>query len=282
MQLKLHVLIASICLLLAGCQSVPYYERQPQFSPAPQPNQGRLLISRFNIPKADIGLFLYALLAPQQPPSRMFQRMISIYDVTEEIRYIGTMTDDDYSTWLEYNVHAGMRTLMLTRTLSHLFPAQGGHEHTDFLEIEVQPGVTHHVAISTHGFNQETYFGQLTIEDRHRDACSSFGKLGYRPLNDAIEAYMTQNGIHPQADTFKPYCRSLARPYIVKPNANALSEFNKARPAIEALRKNNYTAWKQEGEKAYAPYDVARPDPRFVNADGSVGTNLSDSVDFPK
>lgn len=276
-------LIASTCLLLAGCQSVPYYEKQPQFSSAPAPTQGRLLVSRFDIPKADVGLFLYALLAPNNQNSRLFQPMTSIYDVTDEVRYLGTMTDDDYGTWLEYDARPGMRTLMLTRMPSQLFPSQGMDGHTDFVEIDVQPGAIHHVAVSRFGFRREMYLGRLLFEERHREACLDFTKMDYRSRNEAIEAYMTKHGIPSQVDTFKYYCRYLAHPFIIKPNANALAEFDKAKPVVEAVRKKNHEVWKREGEKVYdTPYDVARPDPRFVNEDGSIWSKPSDVADFPR
>lgn len=283
MRLKLSALIASICLLLAGCQSVPYYEKQPQFSPAPPSDKGRLLISRFDIPKADVGLLLYALFAPPPSHSTLFKPKTSVYDVTDEVHYLGTMTDEDYGTWLEYDARPGIRTLMLTRMLSQLFPSQEMEGHTDFVEVDVRPGAFHHVAVSRFGFRREMYLGQLLFEERHREACLDFTKMDYRARNESIETYMVKHGIPSQVDTFKYYCRYLSHPFIIKPNADALAEFDKAKPVVEALRKKNHDAWKRDGEKVYdTPYDVARPNPHIYNEDGSIKSTPSDVADFPR
>lgn len=246
------ILALPLALALVGCQIVPLAEtsRTTFTAPASGPN-GQVRIGAFHIPKEEPGTKLTHFLLGGPNLNRPFDA--SIFDVTGEMRYLGTLTVG-WPFWLEYETPAGKHTLMLTAGPSS---QRIDWQNIDFIEIDVQPGGINHVALSRYGFLSYPYLGEVQISDPNRKYCESLtGKPGER--EKLAIAYMAANGIDPNAKDFERFCRVLSDPKrIVNPTEEARRQFAELRPQLEKLRAEHYEKWKREAEKR-APYDLMR------------------------
>lgn len=132
-----YILLVVVLVWLAGCQTVPLYTVKPGFGEVPEPGKGRVRITVFHIPKDEPGVKLYRFLGALAGANTRVRYRASIYDVTDGVTYIGTISNDGYAEWLEYDAPAGQRILMLTQAGRKLFPADGDSPYTDFIKINV-------------------------------------------------------------------------------------------------------------------------------------------------
>jgi hypothetical protein len=250
--LKTLILALPLALALTACQTVPLTETSRTSFSAPASGQsGQVRIGSFHIPKEEPGIKLTHFLLGGPNLNRPFNA--SVFDVTGEMRYLGTLTVG-WPSWLEYEAPAGKHTLMLTAgpALQRI-----DWQNIDFIEIDVKPGGINHVALSRYGFLSYPYLGEVQISDSNRKYCESLtGKPGEREKS-AI-TYMAANGIDPNAKDFERFCRVLSDPKrIASPTEEARRQFEEFKPQLEKLRTEHYEKWKSEAEKR-APYDLMR------------------------
>ena len=132
----------------------------------------------------------------------------TIYDVTNEPILIGNLSGVqsgigsrsmffNSAGWIELDLPAGKHTLMLTvdgfKKASQL--------HTEFVDVNVEPQQVKHVTLSQYGFIRFPYFGEILLEQKHYDFCTSLQgddvtkssnirDVAYKKRLAAIQAYM--------------------------------------------------------------------------------------------
>lgn len=262
MPLARWVVLVLFLLSLSACQTVPLYDAAPKaFSVPSSKENGLICINPFQIPKNEPGATLFLILVAAGGGNIHHPISASVFDVTDETRYIGTVgfnRNGVLGGWVEYEAPVGKRTLMLTLAgNSSVFTQNLGISHTDFIEVEVKPGGVNHVVLSRYGISRYPYLGEIVITDKHREYCLALtGRLGDR--KDAIEQYMADNNINRYAWDFRSYCLALSEPRIVQTaNEEARRQFAEQRSHIDAVRKETYSKWQTEGEKRL-PYDLMR------------------------
>lgn len=254
--LKTLLLVLPLALILTACQTVPITETSRTTFAEPPAQNGMVRVSNFHIPKDEPGTTLTHFFIGSPYLNESFG--VSIFDITGETRYLGTVNAGSirrpelYQQWLEHEFPAGKRTLMLAAGVNSI-----GVHHADFIEIDVKPGEASHVAISRYGFLTYPYLGEVRISAGNRKFCEALsGKPSER--EKSAMAYMAANGIDPNARDFERFCRVLSNPrQILAPTEHARSLIAELKPQIEKLRAEQYAIWMREAEKR-APYDLMR------------------------
>lgn len=266
MNVKLTVffMILTITLGLSGCQSVPLVEvSKTGFSAPPSSQAGLVRIGTFYIPKDEHGARLFHLLVLVGGGNVNHVVGASIFDITDEMHYVGTLfaggTHEFLPGWFEFETRPGIRTLMLVEGYPGKIAAPSGSiiQHVDFIEIDTRPGSINQVVLSRYGVMRKLYLGEVRISDTNRKFCEELtGKP--RDREKSAKAYMTANGIDPNAIDFVSFCRTLSdHKQIVRPTDEARRQFTELKPQLEKLRVEHYEKWKREAEKR-APYDLMR------------------------
>lgn len=250
-------------IFLSGCgtASVRTIDSRPDFSLQPQGNNGRLIISTFQIPKTEFGVNVFhfmALLGGAKTVQVPFKS--KVYDVTNnEPKFIGSATNA--AAWLEYSIPAGERVLMMDRT---------GTYTPDFLIVNIKPGETTHVAISQYGYMSYAYLGEIVMEKQDYNFCTGLQKQTERTASEYLRnwasfdssagKYVTDNHIA-SANAFRNYCTALALPvYVNVPDKIALDEFEKIKPDVVALRDQHFEKWKSDPDNKKPPFDLRNGD----------------------
>lgn len=258
-QLK-YLALACIALLLSACQTVSLYKQDRHAFTDPQDKGHSVIrVAGFQIPKDEPGTTLMLVLAAAGGADIHAPTGASIFDITEETRYLGTLWisryGDGFTHWLEASVPPGKRRLMLA--LAGKGSILGQVEHTDFIEVDVAPGGVTHAVLSRHGFLRHPYLGEVDISDEDRARCSAFAG-NRRERASFVEKYMAERQISPYANDFKAFCLLLSDPKTIQePNDESLKQVEQSRERIESLRTEGYGKWRSEAEKR-VPYDLMR------------------------
>lgn len=261
------LLLASV--LNAGCQAIPQKKPNIGFSPLPNDNHGRVLVSSLYVPVNEPGVTAYYLLGALAGAKTDIRYYASVFDVTDGIHYIGEIgnggalygKDREYiGPWLEYDAPIGKRTLMLS---SH-----GGSKlitHVDFIEVNIEPNKIKDIAISQAGFMRFPYLTEIKFEDKHRKFCSALVGKDTETMVNEVESYKAANNIDPLAKDFNSYCLGLAQlANVIVPNEASIKNFEGIKPAVETAKGNNYASWRSKQDKnpgydLMHLYDVIKP-----------------------
>ena len=260
-------------VVLSGCQTMPTYSYKKETQSATVlalPSSKEMGVVRFNAyqtPKDEPLATGYLLLAAIGGANIHYPVHASVFDVTDEMRYVGTTMVDTrtlYGGWLEHEVPAGKRIFMLTLAggPSNIYaPALGG-AHADFVEIDVKPNSVHHVALTRHGFNRYPYFNELLIDEKYLDYClHQMPKGSMREQYEIMDRRMKELGIDPDARDYRGYCVKLAgAKYVHVKDEVSLKQFSEGKGKLEAIRKESFPEWKEKGEKL-PPYNLMKTFP---------------------
>lgn len=213
-------------------------------------------VGNFHIPKDEPGTTFTHFLIGSPYLNETFG--VSIFDVADEARYLGTINSYSarrpgiYQQWLEQEFQAGKRTLMLAAGVNGI-----GTLHADFIEIDIKPGEINHVVLSRYGFLTYPYLSEVKISNTNRRFCETVtGKAPER--EKVVLAYMAENGIDSYARDFARFCQVLSNPVqIISPTAQAIKQISELKPQIEKVRVESYEKWKNESEKRQ-PYDLMK------------------------
>ena len=240
------------------------------FSPLPAADKGRVLISGVHIPKTEAGVSIFYVLAvlstPQQTSGTPFNA--TIYDVTNEPILVGNMSgtqsgigssnmQNNSSGWIELDLPVGKHTLMLTvdgfKKVSPL--------HTEFIEVNVESQQVKHISLSQYGFIRLPYFGEILLEQKHYDFCSSLQSVdytksvdirttAYKKRKEAIQAYMASNAISAKATDFADYCQALTEQQpIHKASEAEVKAFEADKVTPMNIKTSHYKSWQGQTEK---------------------------------
>lgn len=260
------LLMGFICVLVVGCKTIPAYDVKNGFTSAPAKNKGRILISTFRIPKEETGVSIFKFLGALGGANTNTKYSASIYDVTNDIQYIGTISSSNYDTarsffnqkWVEYNPPVGKRLLMLTSGFS-VFPDENDSPHIDFVEVEARENKTNHVAITQYGYTQMPYFGIVKMSRGNYQFCSNLSKkIPAKTLMLNIKNYMKSNKIDEHAIDFQKYCLSLAKEAkVILAKKETRKLFLKSKPSLSTLKNDNYDQWLKSEDKL-PPYNLMK------------------------
>lgn len=245
--MRLSILSILLFILLTGC-SAPINSVKPQFTPktSVSADKGSVVFSTLDTSKWDVA---YTVVFGTHPLP------VSIYDVTDDLKYIGTMHTSS-SSFIEYTPPFGKRVLMLTSNGLH---AISPFYHTDFIEVDITKEKMTHIAISQSGFRQMPYFHELLMKDKDFDFCSQPNSEPYIS-DDKMNSYMSTQGIDPNAKYFKKYCNMLSSKYksINVPNQNAYNEFEARKSKIQDLKNKDFSEWKKD-HPTHEVFDLVKP-----------------------
>lgn len=263
-KLRVRALILPLALALSACQTVPLTEPGRTAFASPESSlNGTVRIGTFHIPKDEHGARLFHFLVLAGGGNVNHVVGASIFDITDEMRYVGTLlaggTYDFPATWFEFEARPGKRTLMLVEAFPGKIAAlsESMTQHVDFIEIDTQPGSINHVVLSRYGLMRKLYLGEVQISNANRKYCEALtGKP--REREKSALAYMASNGIDSNATDFARFCRTLSDlKRVVSPTAEAQKQFTELKPQLEKLRMEHYEKWKREAGKR-VPYDLMR------------------------
>lgn len=255
---------------LSACQTTPMYSYKKEtqsasaFAMPSSKDMGVIRFNGFQTPKDEPGVRALHILALIGGGNVNYPVHASVFDVTNETRYVGTTMVDTgslYGGWLEYEVPAGKRRFMLVNAggPSNIVAVSLGTPHTDFIEVDVKPNGISHVALTRQGFNRYPYFNELVIDEKYLDYClQQLPRVSMREQFEIVEKYMKDNGIDSKARDYRAYCVKLAgAKYVQIPNEVSLKQVAELKDRIESIRKEGYTAWSASAEKA-PRYDLMR------------------------
>ena len=242
----------------------------PGFSPLPEADKGRVLISGVHIPKTEAGVSIFYVLAvlstPQQTSGTAFNA--TIYDVTNEPILVGNMSGTqsgigspsmfaNSAGWIELDLPVGKHTLMLTvdgfKKVSPL--------HTEFIEVNVESQQVKHISLSQYGFIRLPYFGEILLEQKHYNFCSSLQSVdytksvdirttAYKKRKEAIQAYMASNAISAKATDFADYCQALTEQQpIHTASAELIKQFEADKTIPQQIKISHLKSWQEQPEK---------------------------------
>jgi hypothetical protein len=267
------VMALPLALALAGCQTIPLTEPVGTAFTSSTPEKARIRITEFPIPKDEPGAKLFHLMVLVGGGQVNYPVGASIYDVTDETRYLGNLVLDGVSIsrntveWLEYALPPGRRTLMLVEAPpANAIAVSGGGplRQVDFIEIDARPGSVKHIALTRHGIMNKPYLGEIKIAEADQKSCESLtssseeSRERWKERLERINAYMAAQGIDEYARDFRVFCHMLSAPKrILVPSAEAMKQYTSIKTEIEAARAAGYEKWKAEGT-AQAPYDLMK------------------------
>lgn len=271
---KIVFAVLGIAGLLTGCQTIPM--GQPNGSTAlaaPVPNTVQVRLTEFTVPKEEGGVKLLHFLVGG--PGLGQPIGASIYDVTQDIRFLGHLSLGGYGfylrrgafDWLDVSLPAGRRTLMLVEApiaKSIALAENAPFRQVDFIELDLKPGTVKHLALTRHGFLTKPYFAELQISETDRRACEMMTvgneetRDEWKARGNQINAYMNKRGIDEYARDFRAFCHKLSAPKrILAPTPDALAQFSARKSELENARTNNYPKWKGEYTSS-PPYDLMK------------------------
>lgn len=236
-----------VIALLTGCAPKNNVKAQFQSRLSASDKVGRVIVSSLDISKYDL---TYALLFGVNPLD------FSVYDITEDIKFIGLSNTANAVSFLEYNSPIGRRTFMLTSNAVH---AWSPFYHTDFIEVDVTNNKTTQIAVSQSGLRQMPYFHELLMKDEDFDFCSQPSNESYLP-DSKMSLYMSEHNIDLNAKYFKKYCNVLSSEYK-KINSSyevGKDKFESNKDKIQELKNKDFPVWQKEHGKQEA-FDLAKP-----------------------
>ena len=238
------------------------------FSPLPAADKGRVLISGVRIPKTEPAVSAFYIFGMLSTPKTDVPFNGHIYDVTNTPILVGGISGSQHggitpsmsqnaSGWIELDLPIGKHLLMITTDGF----TKGTSLHTDFIEVMVEPNVVKHVSISQYGFMRFTYLGEILLEQKHYDFCTSLPTVDYTKSSDirtaaykkrteAIQAYMVSNAISAKATDFADYCQALTEQQPIHKASEAeikASEADKVTPMN--IKTSHYKSWQAQTEK---------------------------------
>lgn len=256
-----YVLLVVVIGLVSACQSVKVYDVRKGFGALPANGKGRLVINTFRIPKQEDGVKLFHLLGALGGANTNNRYKASIFDVTDDVTYIGSLDSRSRrygrEEWLEYNVPTGKRLLMLTSGYD-LFPGRDDNPHVDFIEVDILPAKPSHIAVTQYGFQQLPYLGKINLATKHYKFCSGIVKASRSQIFEKIKTYMKNEKIDQYAEDFSRYCFSLSKFARIRvPNVEAKKQFVVSKPFLKLLKKDKYDIWEKEQDKLQ-PYNLMK------------------------
>ena len=238
------------------------------FSPLPAADKGRVLISGVRIPKTEPAVSAFYIFGMLSTPKTDVPFNGHIYDVTNTPILVGGISGSQHggitpsmsqnaSGWIELDLPIGKHTLMITTDGL----TKGTSLHTDFIEVIVEPNVVKHVTISQYGFMRFTYLGEILLEQKHYDFCTSLPTVDYTKSSDirtaaykkrteAIQAYMVSNAISAKATDFADYCQALTEQQpIHTASAELIKQFEADKTIPQQIKTSHFKSWQEQTEK---------------------------------
>ena len=240
------------------------------FSPLPAADKGRVLISGVHIPKTEGAVSVFYVLgmlsSPQASSGAPFG--VTIYDITNELTLIGYMSGTqsgigspsmraNSAGWIELDLPVGKHTLMLTNYgFTKASPSQ-----TDFIEVMVEPRQVKHISISQYGIIRLPYLGEILLEQKHYDFCTSLPALDninssdirkatYKKRLEAIQVYMASNAISTKSTDFVEYCQVLTEQQSIHKASEAeMKAFEADKVTPMNIKTSHYKSWQDQTEK---------------------------------
>lgn len=265
MSLKSLFIISLTVILLSGCGAkydVSRYLTLRDIEHYPQ-NEGHVIFSDFDVPQSVDRIYI----AHNHIPNRM---PVSIYDVTEEVKYIGNIdvnppsyNNQKINYFAEVSLPIGKRTLMLVEnTILGLDKIRG----SDFIEINVTKDNIIHIAISSYPSQKEFIrnnwytrpkFTKLVgMDNKSFDYCSqniclkcesNFNKN----KDENITQFLQQGSIDSQQKYLATYCLALAdeNKIVTTLNQKSHEEFEKVRAEIQEVKNRDFPEWQISNDK---------------------------------
>jgi hypothetical protein len=236
--MRISLILGSVLILFAGC-SAPLSTLKPDFTPlvtTPE-KKGHVIFSLFDVPKGNGEQFLRFMFGFPQGIEA------SVFDVTDELIYLGTFQPSKGGNFIEYDAPIGKRLFMLTFPD---FPKPLALDHTDFIEADIKKENTTHIALSQYGLRKMAYFTEMKIQDKNFEYCTHLtGKYDIRDEN--IKKYMMSEKIDENAKYFMSYCRALSNnfKFILTPNTAGYEMFDQNKIKVNAIKEKYMPEWKQ-------------------------------------
>lgn len=268
-----------------AAESQPVMDKHAGFSALPDQTQGRILVSAYLIPKsqgAAFGFYLLGALAGA-PQAGGHPFNVTLYDVTDEDpKLIGMMSAQhgmsggnpanmDYRYgWIEYNAPVGKRIVMLTtKGLS-----KGSSLHTDFIEVNVEPGKVTHVTLSQYGIMRFAYFGEIDLSASNYQFCSGLAGSDKQKVKDTISQFMSEHDMPSNTRDFANYCRALAeQDSVLQPADTLVQKFEDEKSSVVAIKNDQYVNWTRQAEKP-EHYDLMKAyEDKKLARDNALGAN---------
>ena len=238
------------------------------FSPLPSAEKGRVLISGVRIPKTEPAVSAFYIFGMLSTPKTDVPFNVHIYDVTNTPILVGDISGSQHggitpsmsqnaSGWIELDLPIGKHTLTITTDGF----TRGTSLHTDFIEVMVEAQQVKHVSISQYGFMRFTYLGEILLEQKHYDFCTSLPTVDYAKSSDirtaaykkrteAIQAYMVSNAISAKATDFADYCQVLTEQQpIHKASEAEIKAFEADKVTPMNIKTSHYKNWQAQTEK---------------------------------
>jgi hypothetical protein len=244
----MRMLLASVALVLAGCQTIPENPPRP-LSPAPTDGAGRVVIRPFYMPS---GANLMAVF--MAGGTTAFK--VDLYDVTGEPRYLGEMFSPGVlnrmrpvQDAIELDVDPGPRILML-----HMRKFGGG-DFVNFAEFTVAANAVEHVAITQHGMNDRPYLAKMDFDQKATRHCGSTQGM----TESQASEYLKAEGLMPDSKYAWRYCAglsSLTRPRTVPKDKAWGGPLPSAH--VVKLRDQYLPVWRGMADRT-PPYDLSQP-----------------------
>lgn len=265
-ELKTTTFILFCMIFLTGCAGPFHYSTykhdfENQNSQVRDNNRNYVLFSNFDIPQAE-----------GRTVRRTDTRHIHLYDVTEDIDYIGTMPVTGFEgssmmgigSFIEYSAPIGRRIFMLVFANTSLISKDFKDYHVDFIETNVDINKRTFISVSLqhHGFSSHMmmsplygggllpYFTTIDFDDKQFNTCSTI--QGDRDNIIAnIDQYMIGQNINPKQKYFRNYCGFLANPrkFVLTINETGYDEFKKSKETILRLKNDNLENWRKSPKK---------------------------------
>lgn len=260
-----YVFLLALSFLMFGCASnAPRLDARHDFSLKPDTAHGRLVVQPFQVPVYEPGVTILHILGAMGGGDLDFPYWANVYDVTDkEIRPLGWFryAKNQYVDMgkVEQLLPVGRRILMVDRSAAM---------DPDFLEIDIRPNENVFVGIARSGFSRNAFAVELKVRKEDYAFCDGLrvpvkmrdgGLSEVYPLikdKDAVvEDYMKKNRINLEAQYFKNFCLSQVYPAYV--NEANVSEFEKSKADIVAMKEKYLTKWLASNDKKM-PFDIRR------------------------
>lgn len=263
-----HFLLIFFSIFFSGCVTPVYHYNNVMHDFAPkdlnnsQSTKNGVIFSGFDIP---------------QPKTRIERRdtpfrFVHLFDVTDQVEYIGTLPGDPFSgalfdvafgTFLEYNAPVGRRTFMLVFEDVTLLSSNGLDKyHTDFIQVNISKDHLTHISVAYRYHESEflsdashnliangglwPFFTEIKMDDKYFQSCTNI--IGDRESRiNQINEYMTSQSINLNQKYFKNYCGMLCSRFrdILSINENANQEFEKNKNIFINLKEERLPRWQK-------------------------------------